>query len=267
MENILKKIVANRRKEVEALKAAMPVDKILDKLVTLPAGRSFKGALKAAKGLAVIAEIKKGSPSKGALMAGKITVSRLAQAYADGGATAVSVVTEGKFFKGDGGMIEEVKKACPLPVLRKDFIIDPWQLYESKLLRADAVLLISSLFAQPRDLKKMIIAANNLSLTPIVEVHTPDDLKRAMRAEAEFIGINNRDLASFKVDLKYTEKLGKLIPEDKFVISESGIATREDAETVRRCGARGILVGESLIKAKDIVNLVQQFASVGRVGG
>ena len=267
MENVLKKIVANRRKEVEALKAALPVDKILEQLISAPAGRSFRGAMKAAKGLALIAEVKKASPSKGQLMAGKVTPARLAEAYGQGGATAVSVVTEGKFFKGDAGMIDEVKKACALPVLRKDFIIDPWQLYESKLLRADAVLLIASLFLQPRDLKKMIIAANNLSLTPLVEVHSPEDLKKALRAEAELIGVNNRDLASFKVDLKLTEKLGKLIPEEKFMVAESGILTREDAETVHKAGARGILVGEALIKAKDTGHLTAQLSGVGRIGG
>ena len=267
MENILKKIVANRRKEVEVAKAKMPVGMILEKLVTLPAGRSFKGAMKAAKGLALIAEVKRHSPSKGPLMTGKQTPAKLAQAYAEAGATAVSVVTEGKFFKGDGAMIEEVKKACPLPVLRKDFIVDPWQLYESKLLRADAVLLIAGLFLQPRDLRKMIVAANNLSLTPLVEVHNADELKKALRAEAEFIGVNNRDLASFKLDLNVTERLGKLIPNDKFMVSESGILTREDAETVRKAGARGILVGEALIKAKDTQQLASQMAAVGRIGG
>jgi indole-3-glycerol phosphate synthase len=267
VENILKKIVANRRKEVEAAKAKMPVSAILEKLVTLPAGRSFKGAMKASKGMALIAEIKWASPSKGPLMSGKQTVAKLAETYAANGATAISVVTESKFFKGNGGMIEEAKKACPLPVLRKDFIIDPWQLYESKLLRADAVLLIASLFLQPRDLRKMIVAANNLSLTPLVEVHNADDLKKALRAEAEFIGVNNRDLASFKVDLKCTEKLGKVMPEEKYMVSESGILTREDAETVRKCGARGILVGEALIKAKNTAQLTAQLSGVGRIGG
>jgi indole-3-glycerol phosphate synthase len=267
VENTLKKIVANRRKEVEAAKAQMPVSKMLDKLVTLPAGRNFKGAMKAAKGLALIAEVKRASPSKGALMGPKQTPAKLAAAYAANGATAISVVTEMKFFKGDGAMIEEVKKACQLPVLRKDFIVDPWQLYESKLLRADAVLLIAGLFLQPRDLRKMIVAANNLSLTPLVEVHNADELKKALRAEAEFIGVNNRDLASFKVDLKVTEKLGKLIPEEKYMVSESGIATREDAEAVRKAGARGILVGEALIKAKDTGQLAAQLSAVGRLGG
>jgi indole-3-glycerol phosphate synthase len=266
VENILKKIVANRRKEVDALKAKQPIDGMLAQLVSAPAGRSFKGAMKAAKGLALIAEVKKASPSKGALMAGKQTAASLAKEYAAAGATAVSVVTEGKFFKGELGMLDEVKKACPLPVLRKDFIIDAWQLYESKLARADAVLLIASLFAQPRDLRKMIVAANNLSLTPLVEVHNAEDLKRALRAEAEFIGINNRDLGSFKVDLKTTEKLMKLVPEDKFVVSESGIFGVEDAVTVHKAGAKGILVGEGLIKAKKTGELAAQLAQVGRIG-
>ena len=266
MENILKKIIASRRKDVEAAKAAMPVDKILEKLINAPAGRSFKGALKAAKGLALIAEVKRASPSKGPLMQGKQTPAKLAEIYAANGATAISVVTEPKFFKGDGAMIDEVKKACNLPVLRKDFIVDPWQLYESKLLRADAVLLIASLYAQPRDLRKMIQAANNLSLTPLVEVHTADDLKRALRAEAEFIGINNRNLGTFKVDLKITEKLMKSIPEEKFVVSESGIAEKADAAVVWRAGGRGILVGEALIKAKNTAELAAQLVSVGKIG-
>jgi indole-3-glycerol phosphate synthase len=266
VENVLKKIVANRRKEVDALKAKHPIDGMLSQLVSAPAGRSFKGAMKAAKGLALIAEVKKASPSKGALMAGKQTPASLAKEYAANGATAISVVTEGKFFKGDLGMLDEVKKACGLPVLRKDFIVDAWQLYESKLARADAVLLIASLFAQPRDLRKMIVAANNLSLTPLVEVHTPEELKRALRAEAEFIGINNRNLGTFKVDLKVTEKLMKLVPEEKFVVSESGIFSAEDAQVVHKAGAKGILVGEGLIKAKKTGELAAQLSAVGKIG-
>lgn len=266
MKNTLKQIAANRRKEVEALKAALPVEKILERLISAPAGRSFRGALKAAKGLALIAEVKRASPSKGALMTGKQTPARLAQAYAAAGATAISVVTETKFFKGGGAMIDEVKKACPLPVLRKDFLVDPWQLYESKLLRADAVLLIAALLPETRDLKRMMAAANNLSLTPVVEVHTADELKRVLRAEAEYIGINNRDLGTFKVDLKVTERLMKLVPEDKFVVSESGIADAADAEGLWRMGVKGVLVGEALIKAKDTQDLAARIAGVGKIG-
>lgn len=266
MENILKKIVSNRRKEVEALKAALPLDKILERLIGAPAGRSFKGAMKAVKGLALIAEVKRASPSKGPLMGPKQTPGKLAAQYAAAGATIVSVVTESKFFKGDGAMIDEVKKACALPVLRKDFIIDPWQLYESKLLRADAVLLIAALLPEPRELKRMIVAANNLSLTPLVEVHTPDELKRALRAEAEYIGINNRNLATFKVDLKVTEKMIKLVPEDKFAVSESGIATAEEALVLWKLGVRGVLIGEALIKAKDTTALAARIAAVGKIG-
>jgi indole-3-glycerol phosphate synthase len=265
VENILKKIIANRRKEVDAAKIALPLSVILEKMVGMPAGRSFKGAMKAAKGLALIAEVKKASPSKGQLMAPKQSVGKLAEMYTACGATAVSVVTENKFFKGSVSMIQEVRDSCPLPILRKDFIVDPWQLYESKYLRADAVLLIASLYAQPRDLRKMIVAANNLSLTPLVEVHTPEDLKRALRAEAEFIGINNRNLSTFKVDLKITAKLMKLIPEEKFVISESGIHEKADAEEVWKMGVKGILVGESLIKAKDTVALGKQMSGVGKL--
>lgn len=263
---MLKKIAASRKKDVAALKAALPVEKILERLISAPAGRSFKGALKAAKGLVLIAEVKRASPSKGALMSSRQTPATLAQLYAAAGATAVSVVTEPKFFKGSGTMIDEVKKACPLPVLRKDFIVDPWQLYESKLLRADAVLLIAALLPETRDLKRMIAAANNLSLTPVVEVHTADELKRVLRADAEYIGVNNRDLGTFKVDLKVTERLIKLVPEDRFVVSESGIGTREDAESLWKMGVKGVLVGEALIKAKDTGLLASRLAGVGKIG-
>ena len=265
MENILKKIVTNKKKEVEAMKKARPMASMLEGLVGAPPSRGFKAALKSSDGLALIAEIKRASPSKGALMGPKQTVSKLAQIYADNGATAISVVTESKFFKGDIGMIEEVKKACGLPILRKDFIVDPWQLRETRLARADGVLLIASLFNQPRDLRKMIQGAMNLSLLPLVEVHTADDLKKALRAEAEFIGINNRNLSTFKVDIKNTERILKKVNEEKFFVSESGINTVEDAREVWKAGAKGVLVGESLIKAKDIATLVREISSVGKI--
>jgi indole-3-glycerol phosphate synthase len=265
VENILKKIVANKKKEVEAMKKTRPMASMLEGLVGAPPSRGMKAALKGTDGLALIAEIKKASPSKGALMGPKQSVAKLAQTYADNGATAISVVTESKFFKGDLGMIEEVKKACSLPILRKDFIIDPWQLRETRLAKADGVLLIASLFAQPRDLRKMIQGAMNLSLLPLVEVHTADDLKKALRAEAEFIGINNRNLATFKVDIKVTEKLLKKVNEEKFFISESGIHGIEEARLVWKAGAKAVLVGESLIKAKDIGAMVREIRSVGKI--
>jgi indole-3-glycerol phosphate synthase len=251
VENVLKKIVTNRRKEVDILKAKNPVAGMLEQMVSAPAGRSFKGAMKAAKGLALIAEVKKASPSKGALMTGKQTAASLAKDYAAAGATAISVVTEGKHFKGDLGMIDEVKKACGLPVLRKDFIVDAWQLYESKLARADAVLLIASLFAQPRDLRKMIVAANNLSLTPLVEVHSPEDVKKAVRAEAEFIGINNRNLRTFEVSLDTTLDLLGRIPAERLPVTESGIASRSDVQRMRDAGLHAFLVGEAFMRAPD----------------
>jgi indole-3-glycerol phosphate synthase len=264
VENVLKKIVAARRKDVEALKAATPMEALLERLPGAPAGRSFRGALKGARGLALIAEVKRASPSKGPLMAGKQTPARLAEIYASAGASAISVVTEPNFFKGEGGMIAEVKKACALPVLRKDFVVDLWQVYESKVLKADALLLIAALFEQPKDLRRLIVAVNNLSMTPLVEVHNAEELKLALKAEAEFIGVNNRDLATFKVDLKTTEKLLEQAPEDRFIVSESGIASVEDAAAVWGMGAKGILVGESLIKAKDTAHLASQLAQVGR---
>ncbi len=261
MENILKKILANKRKEVEAGKLADPIEAMMNRLVGALPSRSFKAAINRKSGLAVIAEIKRASPSKGALLKGSVT--KQAQAYVEGGATVISVVTESKFFKGDMGMIAEVKAATLLPVLRKDFIFDPWQVYQSRLARADAVLLIASVFPQPRDLRKMIQLAHNLSMASLVEVHTVDDLRKALRAEAEFIGINNRNLATFKVDIKVTERMLKKEVEGKVFVSESGILTREDAAFVYSKGARAVLVGEAFLKAKNPADLVREMASVG----
>lgn len=261
MENILKKILANKRKEIDAAKLADPIDKMMARLVGAPPSRSFKAAINRKPGLAVIAEIKRASPSKGPLYKGSVT--KMAELYAENGATAISVVTEGKFFKGELSMIQEAKAATSLPILRKDFIIDPWQVYESRLARADALLLIAAVFPQPRDLRKMIHLSLNLSMMPLVEVHTPDDLRKALRAEAEFIGINNRNLATFKVDLKITERILKKETEGKVFVSESGILTREDADFVHRKGAKAVLVGEALLKAKKPGDLLREMAGVG----
>ncbi len=266
MNNIFKSIISNKRKEVEAAKAAMPLDKILPRLVQAPPTRSLKAALKRTKGLALIAEIKRASPIKGPLSSKALNVAKLAETYAANGATAISVVTESKFFKGDLGMIEEAKKACGLPIMRKDFIVDPWQMYETRLMKADAVLIIAALFPETRHLKKMIQLANNLSLSPIVEVHSANEFKQVMRCDAELVGINNRDLATFKTDINTSIKLLKGASPERLFISESGILTRDDAKAVFDAGARAILVGEALIRAKDVAALTAELASVGKEG-
>jgi indole-3-glycerol phosphate synthase len=262
--SILRSIVNQKKKEVEAAKKAMPMDKILAALVSAPPTRNFKASLRRKDGLALIAEIKRASPSKG-LIAKTWNPVKLAETYADFGASAVSVVTDEKFFKGDLKSIAEIKKFCPLPILRKDFIIDPYQMYESRLAKADAILIIAALFPETRQLKKMIQLAQNLSMTPVVEVHTAAEFKQVLRCEVEVIGINNRDLATFKVSLDTTLKLLKRAPEGKLYISESGYEGKEEALKAYQAGCKAILVGEALIKAKKTSDLVTEFVSVGKL--
>jgi indole-3-glycerol phosphate synthase len=262
--SILRKIVSNKKKEVEAAKKAMPMDKILAALVSAPPTRNFKAALRRKDGLALIAEVKRASPSKG-LIAKTWNPVKLAESYAQAGASAVSVVTDEKFFKGDLASIVEIKKTCPLPILRKDFIIDPYQMYESRLAKADAVLIIAALFPETRQLKKMIQLAQNLSMCPVVEVHSAAEFKRVLRCEIEVIGINNRDLGTFKVSLDTTFKILKRAPEEKLYISESGFETKEDALKAYAAGCKAILVGEALVRAKKPGELAAEFVSVGKL--
>jgi indole-3-glycerol phosphate synthase len=262
--NILKKIVASKKKELLSRMKELPLETILGKLITAPPTRPFKSSLRSKDGLALIAEIKRASPSKGILIS-KWDPKSLAKIYEKNGASAISVVTEEKFFKGSVETIAEVKKVCSLPVLRKDFIIDPYQIYESRLYKADAILLIASLYPKNRELKKMMQLAYNMSLTPVIEVATAAEWKRVSRLEADFIGINNRDLSTFKVDLKKTVRLLKNVPEDTIVISESGINDQKDAKTVFEAGAKAILVGEAILKSKNMPRLIQELSSVQEI--
>lgn len=263
MPSMLRKIVANKKKELEKRKKELPLEQILASLVAAPPTRPFKESLLKPRGLALIAEIKKASPSKGVLVK-VIDARKMAIAYEDAGAHALSVVTDDKFFQGKGEWIAEAKKASNLPVLRKDFIIDAYQVYESRYLRADAVLLIAACFTLAKDLKKMVQKVQDLSMTPVVEVHNLADLVKALKAEAAVIGINNRDLGSFKVDIKTTAKVAKKVPKDKLIISESGILSAKEAKLVWDAGARAVLVGESLLKAKSIPALARELTGVGQ---
>lgn len=263
-KNILDQIVEKRRESIAHRKRVLPDVALKIAVEKGDPPRDFAAAL-SRDAYNVIAEMKKASPSLG-LIREDYAPATLAAEVESAGAAALSVLTEEDFFSGSLADLKAARKVTQIPVLRKDFIIDPWQLYESKLLRADAVLLIAALLPEPRELKRMIVAANNLSLTPLVEVHTADELKRALRAEAEYIGINNRNLATFKVDLKVTEKLVKLVPEEKFVVSESGIASAEAAEALWKQGVRGVLIGEALIKAKDTGALAARISAIGKIG-
>jgi len=252
--DILKKIVAHKREEVEAAKARFPLECLRDRLVMLEdQPRGFARALRATAEsgwTTVIAEIKKGSPSKG-IIREDFDPIEIAETYQEAGATCLSVLTDEKFFLGHLNYLGQVREAVGLPLLRKDFICDPYQIVEARASGADAVLLIAAMLdlGQLRDFSAQ---AAELHLDVLLEVHDEKELERALQTDCELIGINNRSLHTFTTDLATTERLLPLIPSDRFVVSESGINSHADVVRLRGAGAKGFLVGESLMCETDI---------------
>lgn len=240
---ILDKILETKRAEVSALKKTRAFD-----MSGLPPARDFRGALEK-KGCAVIAEVKRKSPSKGVLREGLDPVS-LAGIYEQNGAAAVSVLTDSQFFGGSAEDLRKVKASAGIPVLRKDFIIDPCQICESRMIGADAILLIARIL-DGGALRECIELARSLGMAALVEVHDRADAEKAVAAGAGIIGINNRDLSSFVTDIRTTLGLLAFIPEGRTVVSESGISTREDIALLQDAGVRAFLIGEALVKAGD----------------
>ncbi len=243
---ILDRIVMKKHERIRARLEHRPLGE-LEKAAHAsdPVGRDFVKAL-TANTLSIIAEVKQASPSKG-LITEDYRPADQAQAYARGGAAAVSVLTEQDFFLGSDRHLTEVRDAVSLPVLRKDFVIDESQIYESRILGASAILLIAAIL--PDDiLKRYIRTASELGLSALLEVHTMDELLRAIDVDAKLIGINNRDLHTFHVDLATTERLAPMIPAGRIVVSESGISTPSDVSRCYRSGVRAVLIGESLMR-------------------
>jgi indole-3-glycerol phosphate synthase len=246
---VLERIVGETRQEVERRKREAP----LSTLEPAPGGRQgamrpFRDALLGA-GIAVIAEFKRRSPSAGALQEHP-DLGALLAAYESGGAAALSILTEGPNFGGSLEDLRAARSACELPLLRKDFILDSYQLHEANAAGADAVLLIVAALGR-RELPSLHETARGLGLEVLVEVHDRDELRRALDLGVEIIGINNRDLRDFSVDLERTERLMKDVPADVAVVSESGIATSEQLRRLQARGVQAVLVGESLMRAAD----------------
>lgn len=260
--DILKRILATKAEEVTARSAARPLAEVRAAVRDLPPTRAFHAALDRAitDGRAgVIAEIKKASPSKG-LLRETFDVAEIAASYARAGAVCLSVLTDEEFFQGDAGYLQQARDACLLPLLRKDFIIDPWQVYESRLLGADCILLIVAALGDAMfgDLARL---AADLDMDVLVEVHDAQELERALRLPLPLLGINNRDLNNFDTDVRTTLALLPDIPPDRLVITESGIRTRADVHHMRRHGVHGFLVGEIFMRADDPgVKLAELFA-------
>jgi indole-3-glycerol phosphate synthase len=257
--SILDRIVAVKRAEVAAAKKSLPLAKVEAKAQAAAAPRDFVGALKKrieASQAAVIAEIKRASPSKG-LLREDFVPADLARSYQAGGAACLSVLTDRDFFRGAPEHLEAARAACGLPVLRKDFIIDPYQVLEARVMGADCILLIAACLAA-REMRELEALAGRLGMAVLVEVHDAGELDTALQLRTPLIGINNRDLRTFATDLGVTMRLAKRIPADKLIVSESGIHKREDVERLLEVGVHAMLVGESLIRSDDIGRKIQE---------
>lgn len=251
--NILDKIVATKREEVARLLPKL--GSIRQAAASRKDYRDFAGALRLDEGVALIAEIKKASPSAG-LIAPNFDAIRIARDYEAAGASALSVLTDEKYFQGRIEYLQLIRDAVHLPILRKDFIIDELQVYESAGRGADAILLIVAIL-DDRQLRDYRALAEHLRMAALVEVHDERELERAMNTGAAIVGINNRDLKNFSVNVKTTERLAGMCG-DRIKIAESGIHERADVERVAAAGVDAILVGESLMRSKDIAGKVKE---------
>jgi indole-3-glycerol phosphate synthase len=247
---MLDKIVAQKREEVEQRKKEATITYLQQRIARQKPALDLALALKGDH-IRLITEVKQASPSRG-MLSPNFNLIELAQTYAEGGAAAISVLTEANYFMGSIEHLAAIKEVVELPLLRKDFIFDPYQVYESRAYGADALLLIASILRQEQ-LKELISLSHSLGLRCLIEVHNEGEVERAILSEAKIIGINNRDLNTFTVDITTTRRLRPLIPQERIVVSESGIKSRGDIEKLRRWGVDAVLVGEALVTAGDVL--------------
>lgn len=250
--DILKKIILRKQEEVAEREQRIPVSELRQRAAAAQPVRGFVHAIKArlARSLpAVIAEIKKASPSKGVIR-DPFVPADIARSYEQGGATCLSVLTDVDFFQGSDAYLQQAREACSLPVLRKDFMIDPYQVYEARAIGADCILLIVAAL-DDRAMQELAELAMQLDLDVLVEVHDAEELQRALVLETPLIGINNRDLRTFNTRLDTTLELLEAIPEDRIVVTESGIHTPGDVKRMRDNGVHTFLIGEAFMVADD----------------
>jgi indole-3-glycerol phosphate synthase len=256
MSDILQKILATKHEEVAAAKKRVPLATIRQDAESRVLTRDFEGALRAkiAKGqAAVIAEVKKASPSKGVLRAG-FEPADIAQSYAEGdgqvSAACLSVLTDRQYFQGSVDYLKQARASCQLPVLRKDFLVDEWQVYESRAMGADAILLIAACLDDAQ-MAGFEAIARALDMAVLVEVHDAAELERALRLRTPLVGVNNRNLKTFEVGLQTTLTLQKDVPAGRLLITESGVSTRADVQLLRAAGVQAFLVGEAFMRAEE----------------
>jgi indole-3-glycerol phosphate synthase len=249
---ILDTILAHKRDEVEARKAQVPERELRSRIADLPPTRGFLEALKHPRTgpTALIAEVKKASPSAGVIRADFEPVS-IARAYEAGGAACLSVLTDQRFFQGHENYLEQIRGAVAIPLLRKDFTVDAYQIAEARAIGADAILLIVAALTESQ-IADYLEIARSLGLAALVEVHTEPEMRTAAAAGADLVGINSRDLKTFFTDLGIVERLAHLAPADCTLVAESGLKGPADVARVRNAGAHAILVGETLMRSPDI---------------
>ena len=261
MPTILDRIVETKRREIETAQRTTPATELERRLSNLPPTRDFTAALARSGEIAVIAEVKKASPSAGVIRADFDPIA-IARTYAAHGAAAISVLTDVEFFQGSLANLSAARSAVACPVLRKDFILDRYQLLKARAAGADAVLLIAECLLGDR-LSILQRQATELGLQTLIELHDADQLPRVLDTGGPVIGINNRDLRTFKTRIEHTLELLPLIPSDRVVVSESGIVTHLDLIRLATAGAKAILVGESLMRAPDIGSALDTLRGVG----
>jgi indole-3-glycerol phosphate synthase len=256
-EDLLARLVTEARQDMQRRRALTTQDD-LERAIQAHVPKDFVGALRA-PGLAVIAEMKQRTPSMGVLVE-DYRPAQLARAYTQGGASAISVLTHMASFGGRPEHVEAVRFATELPILRKDFVTDPYEVGEARAAGADAVLLIVAALDKER-LAELLGVTRSRGIAALVEVHDESEVETAVEAGAQVIGVNNRDLRTFDVDLGLTERLRKVIPSELVLVAESGIRNVDDARRMREAGADAILVGESLMRAEDPAGRIREFAS------
>lgn len=261
MPTILDQIVATKREEIARAKSIAPEAALRSQLADAPPVRDFLAALSAGPPIRLIAEVKKASPSKGVIRADFNPVE-IARTYQRHGASCISVLTDEPYFQGSLEYLRQVRAAVELPVLRKDFIVDPYQVIEARVAGADAVLLIAECLDDEL-LERLHDAIVELGMTPLVELYEPANLARVLRIGTRLVGVNNRDLHTFQIDLEHTLQLRQQIPADRVLVGESGIRSREDVERLEAAGVQAMLVGETLMACPDIGTAVDRLLGKG----
>lgn len=250
MHSILKKIIDHKLLEIEALKSKTSLEQIKDESKSGRPVRDFVGALQTPGEISLIAEVKKASPSKG-IIREDFNPVEIAKAYESAGASCVSVLTDENFFQGHRDFLVDVGAAIEIPALRKDFIVDPWQVYDARAAGADAVLLIAECL-EAEQLKDLHALINELGMTALVELYDRENIDKVLACKPSLVGVNNRDLNTFEVNLEHSIEIRKSLPEDLTFVSESGISSHVEVSQLLQANVDAILVGESLMRADDI---------------